>query len=121
MKIKVKIWIEDDDQNLVFGSGKTKVLEYIDETGSISEASQKIGLNYKKTWNHIKILEKYIEDQMVITNKGRGEQSGTFLTPKAKEIMQSYKELESDIKEFSKQRFNELFSKHSLNLSKEKE
>ncbi len=41
MKSKIKIWIEDSQQNLVFGGGKTQILELIDETGSISEASKK--------------------------------------------------------------------------------
>lgn len=38
---KNKIWIEDDNENLIFGGGKTQILEYIDETGSIAEAAKK--------------------------------------------------------------------------------
>ena len=109
MNIKVKVWIEDDNKNLIFGSGKTEILEYIDLTGSISKTAQKVGMNYKKAWNHIKILENYIEDDLVITQKGRGEGSGTKLTPKAKELVNLYKTLDEDIKEFAQKRFNELF------------
>lgn len=109
MNIKVKVWIEDDNKNLIFGSGKTEILEYIDLTGSISKTAQKVGMNYKKAWNHIKILENYIEDDLVITQKGRGENSGTRLTPKAKELINLYKTLDEDIKEFAKKRFKELF------------
>ncbi|MGB7403390.1 MAG: winged helix-turn-helix domain-containing protein [Arcobacter sp.] len=109
MNIKVKVWIEDDKKNLIFGSGKTEILEYIDLTGSISKTAQKVGMNYKKAWSHIKILENYIEDDLVITKKGRGEDSGTKLTPKAKELIELYKILDEDIKEFAKKRFDELF------------
>ena len=116
MKIKVKVWIEDEDKNLIFGSGKTEVLELIDETGSISKAAQKVGMNYKKAWSHIKILEKHIKDDLVFTNKGQGEQSGTTLTPKAKEVIQTYKILQEDIKRYSEDRFNELFLKDNKEI-----
>ena len=109
MEIKVKVWIEDEHKNLIFGSGKTEILRQIEQTGSISEAEKKVGMNYKKAWSHIKILEEYIEDDLVIAKKGRGEDSGTKLTSKAKELISLYKTLDEDIKNYSKQRFKELF------------
>jgi molybdate transport repressor ModE-like protein len=116
MEVKVKVWIEDDKNNLVFGGGKTEILEYIKETGSIAEASQKIGLSYKKTWSHIQILEKYIEDSLVITQKGGGEQGGTTLTPKAIEIIENFKLLQNEVKEYTKQRFTELFENSKTDI-----
>lgn len=110
MQIKVKTWIEDENKNLIFGSGKTEILEYIDITGSISKAAQKVGMNYKKAWTHIQILENYIEDELVITQKGRGENSGSRLTPKAKELIELYKTLDNDVKNYTKKRFDELFN-----------
>ncbi len=119
MEIKVKVWIEDENKNLIFGSGKTEILRQIEETGSISEASKKVGMNYKKAWSHIKILEEYIEDDLVITKKGRGEDSGTKLTSKAKELISLYKTLDEDIKNYSKQRFKELFLDKDMIKTKE--
>jgi len=116
MEVKVKVWIEDDKNNLVFGGGKTEILEYIKETGSIAEASQKIGLSYKKAWSHIKVLEKYIEDSLVIKQKGGGEQGGTKLTPKAIEIIDNYKLLQKEVKEFTQTRFSELFENNENDI-----
>ncbi len=110
MKVKVKVWIEDKNEELIFGSGKTEVLKQIDETGSISQAAQKVGMNYKKAWNHIQILQKYIEDDLVFTQKGRGENSGSTLTPKAREIIQTFEILEYDVKKYAEKRFGELFA-----------
>jgi molybdate transport system regulatory protein len=109
MEVKVKVWIEDENRNLIFGSGKTEILKYIQQTGSISEAAKLVGMNYKKAWSHIKILEEYIEDDLVLTKKGRAQDSGSKLTSKAKELMELYKTLDEDIKEYSKKRFKELF------------
>ncbi|PLY06224.1 MAG: molybdenum transporter [Arcobacter sp.] len=120
MKSKVKVWIEDDEENLVFGGGKTQMLELIDETGSISEASKKAGMNYKKAWSHIKILQEYIDDELVIVNKGRNS-GGTVLTPKAKELVEKFKLFRKEVKEFSESKFNELFldDKDSIQCAKE--
>ena len=45
-------------------------------------------MNYKKTWSHIKILEEFIEDSLVVTKKGRAVDSGSQLTTKAKELIE---------------------------------
>ena len=76
-------------------------------------------MNYKKAWSHIKIFEEYIEDDLVIEKKGRGEDSGTKLTSKAKELISLYKTLDEDIKNYSKQRFKELFLDKELIKTKE--
>ncbi len=120
MKSKVKIWIEDSKDNLIFGGGKTQILELIDQTGSISEASKKAGMNYKKAWSHIKILQEYIDDELVIVNKGRNS-GGTTLTPKAKELVEKFKELKEEVELFAQNRFNELFlnKKGTIQCSKD--
>ena len=120
VRSKIKVWIEDSEENLVFGGGKTQILELIDETGSISEASKRAGMNYKKAWSHIKILQKYIDDELVIVNKGRNT-GGTVLTPKAKELVEKFKTFRSEVRQFSENRFNELFIKNeeTIHCSKE--
>lgn len=121
MQVKVKIWIEDENQNLIFGGGKTEVLELIEQTGSISKAASKVGMNYKKAWSHIKILEEHIEDDLVLTHKGQGELSGSSLTPKAKELIELYKTLQNDIKKYADERFEELFLKDNKEIISIKE
>lgn len=120
MKAKVKVWLEDSEENLVFGGGKTQILELIDQTGSISEASKKAGMNYKKAWSHIKILQEYIDDELVIVNKGRSS-GGTTLTPKAKELVENFKTLRREVRAFSENKFKELFldEKKIIHCSKE--
>lgn len=118
MEAKVKVWIEDNEHNLIFGGGKTEVLEYIDQTGSIKEAADKVGMNYKKAWSHVKILQENIADELVVVNKGRAN-GGTTLTPKAREVIQTYKILQHDINEYAKKRFKELFVKDGKNILKQ--
>lgn len=109
LKVKTKTWIEDGKGELLFGKGKTEVLELIDKTGSISGASKELGMNYKKTWNHIKILERNLDDVMVESKQGGSGSGGSTLTPIAKETIKKYKQLQNEIEEFANKRFKELF------------
>ena len=111
LHIKTKTWIENEKKELLFGKGKTEVLLEISRVGSISKASKNLDMNYKKAWSHIKLLQKNLEDTLVITQKGGGSESGTTLTPLAGEYIQKYKQLQREIEEFANSRFKELFLK----------
>jgi molybdate transport system regulatory protein len=107
--LRTKTWIENSEGELLFGKGKTEILELIEEEGSIAKAAEKLAMNYKKTWTHIKILQNNIADQLVIPQKGGGGSGGTTLTPKARELVRNYRQLQRDIEEFANRRFAELF------------
>lgn len=109
LHVKTKTWIENDQQNLLFGKGKTEILELIEQEGSIAKAAEKMGLNYKKAWTHIKILRENIVDDMVVAQKGGGGSGGTILTPKAEELIKNYRQLQEEIEVFANKRFLELF------------
>lgn len=119
MDVKSKVWIVDEEDNLIFGDGKMKILELIEETGSIQEAAKKADMNYKKAWSHIKILQENIEDELVVTAKGRTT-GGTRLTPKAKELVAVYKILKEEVKTFTKERYEMLFREQELIVSVKK-
>jgi len=109
--LKTKFWIENQDGELLFGKGKTEVLELIEQEGSIAKAAKKLGMNYKKAWTHVKILQKNLDDVLVESHKGGGEQGGSRLTPKADEFITNYKQLQKEIEEYANERFKELFLK----------
>ncbi len=109
--VKTKTWMENQRKELLFGKGKTEVLLEIDKTGSIAKAAENLGMNYKKAWSHIKLLQKNLDDILVETKKGGGDDAGTKLTPKAMEYISKYKQLQKDIEEFANERFKELFLK----------
>lgn len=109
--VKTKTWIENQDGELLFGKGKTDILESISSEGSIAKAAEKLDMNYKKAWTHVKILQKNLDDVLVESQKGAGEQGGSKLTPKADEFIDSYKQLQEEIEAYANERFKELFLK----------
>ena len=109
LKVKTKTWIENEERDLLFGKGKTEILELIDEAGSIAKAADKIGMNYRKAWSHIKMLQENIADDLVIPQKGGGGKGGTTLTPNARQLIEDYRLLQRDIEAYANRRFAELF------------
>ncbi len=109
LHIRTKTWIENDRHELLFGKGKTEILELIEQEGSIAQAAEKMGMNYKKAWTHVKILRKNIADELVVAQKGGGDTGGTVLTPKAGELIRKYRQLQQEIEVFANKRFRELF------------
>lgn len=109
IRVKTKTWIENEHGELLFGKGKTEILEYIEQEGSIAGAAEKMGLSYKKAWTHIKILQSLHRDELVMTKKGGHGKGGSLLTQKAKEVIEQYLKLQRDIEEFANKRFQELF------------
>ncbi|PSM53320.1 hypothetical protein CRN67_01810 [Campylobacter blaseri] len=114
MVVKTKTWIENSKGELLFGKGKTEVLDVISQAGSIKAASEILDMNYKKCWNHLKILQNNLDDDLFETRQGGGEQAGTTLKPRAYELIDAYKQLEKDIEEFANKRFKELFLKKEI-------
>ncbi len=109
--VRTKTWIENADGDLLFGKGKTELLELIGQTGSLLHASKLMGINYKKAWMHLQVLQKNSQEILVSSRQGRSKESGTKLTPRAMELMENYATLQKDIEEYANKRFKELFLK----------
>ena len=111
MRVKTKTWIENDEGELIFGKGKTEVLDVIAEVGSISKAAEILGMNYKKCWTHLQILQKNLKEDLFTTKQGGGDSAGTTLNDRAYELINAYKQLQNDIEDYANKRFKELFLK----------
>jgi molybdate transport repressor ModE-like protein len=107
--LKTKNWIENRDEELVLSKGKIDILERIDALGSIAKAAKAMGMSYKKAWSHIKILQQNLDDEILITQKGAGRDSGTRLTPIAREFIANYREMQRRIETYADAQFKQLF------------
>jgi molybdate transport system regulatory protein len=100
MKIKHKIWIEKDNE-IIMGMGREALLRAIKETGSITKAAEKVGLNYTKAMSYIKAMEERSGQKIIITFKGGTEKGGAKLTEFGEGLL---KDFESIVKEYEKLR-----------------
>ncbi len=45
MQIRTKVWLEDEEGNVIFGTGRKRILELIDDKGSLSEAAKALKMS----------------------------------------------------------------------------
>ena len=104
MKVRTKVWIEDDRGKVVFGSGRVRMLKAINRLGSMNKAAKALKMSYRGLWARIKSTEDRIGAKLVTTRPGGGKGSGSILTPTAKRFLRNYKLLEDSVhqKEFDK-------------------
>lgn len=110
LKVKVKIWLHSDDE-IVIGEGVRRLLQAIDQTGSINQASEKLRMSYRRAWEKIHLAEDRLGKSLVITQAGGAHGGGSILTQTAKDFLRAFDELENDVANYAAERFNELFAR----------
>lgn len=88
MEIKFKIWIEKDGEHVI-GKGGARILRMIDEEGSISAASKKLGMSYRYVWGYVRRIESVV-GRVVSSYKGGSKGGRSVLTERGREIVKHY-------------------------------
>jgi molybdate transport system regulatory protein len=109
MKVRTKVWIEDDGGKVVFGGGRDCMLEAIDRLGSMNKAAKALKMSYRGLWGRIKSTENRIGTKLVTTRPGGGKGSGSILTPAGKRFLKNYKLLEDSVHQRADLEFDKIF------------
>ncbi len=105
---KIQVSIAGDES--FFGPGPYRLLSYIDETGSVKEACNDMGLSYSKAWKILNRMEKELNEQVVIRARGGKIGGHTELTEFGKEYLKLYKEYNDRVQQFAKEEMDRLFA-----------
>jgi molybdate transport system regulatory protein len=82
---------------VALGPGKADLLQAIDETESLTAASARFGMSYKRGWSLVRELNAAFARPLVETEKGgSGGGGGARLTPLGKRVLRRYREMEAD-------------------------
>ncbi|HPM75993.1 MAG TPA: LysR family transcriptional regulator [bacterium] len=109
LHVRIKVWVADDDGNVVFGSGRMRLLEAIDRTGSILQASDELGMSYRSAWGRLKVSEERLGEALVEKVPGGGRRGGSRLTPNGKRLLEKYHQLIAQVTQSSEATFGRLF------------
>ncbi len=110
IQIRSKIWIEVQGKP-VFGSGRRRLLEAIERTGSINRAAVDVHIPYRKAWGHIAAMEKRLGLKLVEKHVGGRHGGGTVLTDEARRFLSTFEKLEKGVDAFVDRRFQQTFGK----------
>ena len=89
MKPKLRVWVTFGD-DLKFGDGRARLLERIEELGSLRKAAQEFEMSYRNAWGYLRELESAAGFKFVERAPGGGPQSGMRLTPAGKRFLARY-------------------------------
>lgn len=76
------------------GPGKMRLLELIDETGSISAAGRAMAMSYRRAWLLVESLNDAFEAPVVAARPGGRRGGGASLTPAGRALLERYRTIE---------------------------
>lgn len=109
LTVKSKIWIEDENGDVVFGSGRLHILSAVEEQGSILAAAKALGMSYRAVWGKIKATEDRLGQPLLTKRTGGSHGGGSELTPFAKALVEGFRHLDNLIRTTSDTLFRGVF------------
>lgn len=97
LKFSVKLIIastDDENKKGSFGPGIAKLLEGIDQTGSMNQATKDMNMAYSKAWKIIKDAENMLGFKLLERYSGS---KGSRLTSEARQILDMYHEAKAEM------------------------
>lgn len=103
-QIHARFWLIGANKSGYLGVGKVRLMELIDELGSISQAAKTLGMSYKRAWSLIEEVNK-IGNLPYVTKEVGGAGGGhASLTDAGRKAIGQYRELETELRQFIAQR-----------------
>lgn len=82
------------------GEDRIRLLEQIEQTGSISGAARAVGLSYKAAWDAVNMLNNLFPRALVLTRAGGRSGGGAALTPEGREVIRAFRLLNRELERF---------------------
>jgi len=95
---RFKLWLENEQGNFLLGEGTFKLLEHINETGSLSEAARKSDISYAHAWKKIRKVEKMMGNTLVERTRGGVGGGHSNLSKVGRELLEKFKKTKGVIK-----------------------
>lgn len=108
MRVRYKLWFEDGRGVQVLGEGLVRILELIEERGSIVGAAKNLKMSYRACWGKIKDMERRIEKPLIEPHVGGGKNRGSVLTDEARKLLRQYRLFDKEVSEV----IHNLFRRH---------
>lgn len=105
LKLRSRQWIVNEQGEMVMGEGRKRILETIEQTGSINQAAKRLKMSYKGVWSKIKATESHLNARLVRSDGKRG----SHVTDEGKKLLQKYSRLKEECLQADDRIFKTLF------------
>jgi molybdate transport system regulatory protein len=105
VRLKSRQWLEDSKGNIIIGEGRQRILELVEQTGSINQAAKLMKMSYRGVWGKIKATEGHLNKKIILTERRHGSR----LTEDGKKLLLNYTRLKEDCQKADEKIFNTIF------------
>jgi len=92
VSIKLAVYLGEEKHKI--GPGKVRLLEAIEECGSISAAARSMGMAYRHAWAFVDELNRCFTNPVVAVSIGGRDGGGAKLTPWGRELIERFHSME---------------------------
>ena len=103
----LQLTLERDES--FFGPSMAHFLSLVDHTGSMQTACRQMHMSYTKGWKLLKTAEKQLGYPLLVTRSGGADGGFSQLTPKAKDFLERYLQMEKEIREEGERLYRKFF------------
>lgn len=96
-QIRCKIWFEVDGKPLI-GNGRERLLQAIDDHGSLNAAAKALGMAYRKVWSQVQEMERIAPFPLFVRRTGGNAGGSTALTDQARTLLYQFQEIGQEIR-----------------------
>ncbi|MCR4676994.1 MAG: LysR family transcriptional regulator [Sphaerochaetaceae bacterium] len=111
MKLKTKIYLEDDNGKFM-GIGVLWLLNSIQRLGSLRAAAADLGISYSKAYSMVENLENALEHRIIERKRGGKDRVGACLTPFATSFLEIYDDFQKKCKVLLEKPFDEFMEEY---------
>lgn len=109
MKPMARVFILDEHHERFFGEGPCRLLQGIEQYGSLRASAASMGMAYTKALRLMKHAEEALKMPLVRKTIGGKNGGGSELTPEGKEFLKKYEEYRARCTEANRRIFEEIF------------
>ncbi|MDE3095918.1 MAG: LysR family transcriptional regulator [Chloroflexota bacterium] len=96
MEPRAKLWLEQDGK-LVLSDYRVRLLQLIDETGSLADAAAAMQLSYRRAWGKVREIEQNLGVKLVESAAGGAGGGGSRLTPDGRRLVARYRRFQDAV------------------------
>ena len=105
MEPHVKLYLQTDEEEGLFGDGKWRLLTAVREHGSIQEAARSLGRGYRKAWGDIRSAEAAFGRAIVKKKRGGAAGGATELTEFGVLLLDAWEKYRAEVRKCMKGAF----------------
>jgi molybdate transport system regulatory protein len=112
MTARAKVWVCFGPRTKL-GAGRARLLELIDELGSLRGAVAQLGMSYRSAWGYVGELEAAAGFPLVVRQPGQGPKAGTRLTREGRRLLVDYRAFQRAVDRVVTVQFDRAFARRT--------